>query len=129
MSTVMIEMKPLENPAGDQDEQRIRQLAELLFTSSTTDLSTLPLRGYMKQPGGEMYAFIFDFLQGAQESRPISLHDVLSNPRARFKVSLSHHFHIAQHIVKSVIALHADVWVHKSLMSRSILYSKAGTEE
>jgi hypothetical protein len=135
-SYVLVEMKELEDTTHESPEnkerimkenkERILQLANLLASSGNSDLATLPLRGYLPLPNA--FAFAFRFPEGAVESPPESLYDLVSRPLAASPgLSLPYRFHVAQSIAKSLSALHADDWVHKSFRSRSIVFFKDGT--
>jgi hypothetical protein len=121
--TVLVEMKPLPEVTSEEDETSILKLAQLLALSSGTSLSTIPLRGVLRLEGDNAYAFVFDFPPRTTDAPPTTLFDLIRRPHSITPgLPLPQRFRVAQSIAKSLNALHADNWVHKSFRSRSIVF-------
>lgn len=121
--SVLVETKPLPEVISAEDEQKILHLAQILALSAGTDLSTLPLHGFLRLVDQNAYAFVFDFPLEATDAPPVTLFDLIRRPHSITPgLSLKNRFKIAQSIAKSLVALHADNWVHKSFRSRSIVF-------
>lgn len=120
---VLVEMKPLPGIASDIDESNITQLAHLLALSKDTDLSTIPIKGYLKLADEDAYAFVFKPPPGAADEPPVTLYDLIQRPSSgSTSLSLTQRFKVAQGIARSLNSLHVDKWVHKSFRSRSIVF-------
>jgi hypothetical protein len=121
--SVLAEIKPLPENVSEDDERSILHLAQVLALSSGTDLCTIPLRGFLRLEQENAYAFVFDYPAGAADVPPTTLFDLIRRPHAVSPgLSLPQRFRVAQGIAKSLNALHADSWVHKSFRSRSIVF-------
>ncbi|KAL1637768.1 hypothetical protein SLS56_000323 [Neofusicoccum ribis] len=122
---VLVEVKEVAEQVQVEEEDRVRQLAQLLRLSGTSDLSTLPFRGYSNHGSENKYIFVYDFPDGVQKTAPTTLLETVSRPREVLPgLSLPLRFKIAQSIANSLAALHADKWVHKSFRSGSIVFFK-----
>ncbi|KAJ4290889.1 hypothetical protein N0V90_010085 [Kalmusia sp. IMI 367209] len=116
---ILVEMKYL----APHDEHNVLRLAQILALSSGTNMSTIPLRGFIRLLKEYAYAFIFDFPCGAIDTPLRTLYDLIRRPQALGQgFSLEERFEVALSISKSLTALHADGWVHKNFRSRSIVF-------
>ncbi|TVY88583.1 hypothetical protein LAWI1_G008339 [Lachnellula willkommii] len=135
IESVLVELKRYPPPEDGEDvgmnspdpdtQANVRRLAGLLkISSSGSELRTLPFKYYVHEPKEERYAFIFGYPLHAQQSEPISLHDLVKSsvPEARFP--LATRFQVAQMIAQSIGVFHADGWLHKSVCSRSVVFFK-----
>lgn len=122
-TNVLVELKPLPDMVSGEDERNIIHLAQLLALSTGTDLSTIPLKGVIHLPNENAYAFVFDSPKETTDAPPVTLFDLIRRPHSMTpRLSLRNRFWVAQSIAKSLTALHADRWVHKSFRSRSIVF-------
>jgi hypothetical protein len=129
VESVLVEMKPLPEVVSDTDETNIIRLAQLLALSSGTNLSTIPLRGFLKLEDENAYAFVFGFPPKVADKPPVTLFDLIRRPHSVTQgLALPQRFRVAQSVAKSLNALHADEWVHKSFRSRSIVFFR-GTRD
>lgn len=140
---ILIEYKPIvqrSNPAatGNEVEQSqvtscpdpgAEKLANLLRLARDSEFRILPFIGYVERQSMEppQYAFLFQYPKGALKQFPISLHELLVSESPN--ISLEARFLIAKKVATSVWMLHADNWVHKSILSQSVVffYGPGGT--
>ncbi|KAH7371294.1 hypothetical protein BKA66DRAFT_444244 [Pyrenochaeta sp. MPI-SDFR-AT-0127] len=123
LHSVLVETKPLPENVSEDDERNVLRLAELLALSSGTDLSTIPLQGVLRIAEENAYAFVFNYPSDVTDAPPITLFELIRRPHSVTPgLSLAQRFRVAQSIAKSLNALHADGWVHKSFRSRSIVF-------
>ena len=118
----LVEWKKIDGVAGDSKEDNLKSIHALteLLAASSADVGTLPFRGYFQR--AEAIGLVFDFPADAAEATPKTLLEVVSRSHTGTSLSLPYRFHVAQRIAKSLVALHADGWVHKSVRSRSVVF-------
>lgn len=107
-------------------ETNVRQLAGLLqiTSSGSSELRTLPFKYYVHQPAEKRYAFVFGYPLHAEQSQPVSLHELIRSSNQKNQIPLAARFRIAQIIAQSIGVFHADDWVHKSVCSQSVVFFK-----
>ena len=120
-------MEDVELPSEAQefDKNQVQQLASMLSTAQDSSLHTLPFKGYILQGKTEnhrRYAFVYDFPAEANQTEPISLHDLLSSPAPTTRLPLPSRFEIARTIATTIGTLHADGWLHKSIRSHNLIF-------
>lgn len=132
---ILIEYKPIvqrSNPAtgGEVKQSQVTsrpdtgaaKLANLLRLARDSDFRILPFIGYVERQSMEppQYAFLFQYPKGALEQLPTSLHELLDSESRN--ISLEARFSIAKKVATSLWILHADNWVHKSILSQSVVF-------
>lgn len=131
---VLVEYKEYGKPSDSHskittaktgDDTRVHQLAALLSTSGSSNLRTLPFKGYMDQEERKRHAFVFTFPETAHRAEPTSLHSMINAATLNSRLSLPSRFQVAQIVSKTIGAFHADGWVHKSVRSQSIVFFRS----
>lgn len=107
-----------------ETEVNVRRLAGLLqiTSSGSNELRTLPFKYYVHQPAEKRYAFLFGYPLYAEQSQPLSLHELITSPNLEHQFALAARFRVAQMIAQSIAVFHADDWVHKSVRSESVVF-------
>jgi len=103
------------------------QMARLLVAAGDGHFNTLRLNSYAYNADRAQYVFLFDHPNGASpQLRPLSLHNLISSRGGdgapEHKLELKQRFRVAQMLVRSIGALHAVGWLHKSIRSHAIKF-------
>lgn len=101
------------------------QLARLLVAAGKGHFNTLQLNSYSFNTDKAQYVFLFDHPAGSSPRlSPLSLHHLISchDGAPELKLELKQRFRVAQMLVRSIGALHAAGWLHKSIRSHAIKF-------
>ena len=127
-SRTLVEYKVYQSHGGE-----VHQLASLLRSageaSETSNLLSLPFRGYVDHPEDNLFAFYYEFPTNTKPVMPVSLYDCIAGqgdpPISENAFSLPRRFAVAQAYAKALWTFHQSDWVHKSIWSRSLVFFKA----
>jgi hypothetical protein len=114
----MVEAKIIEgeDKVKTDNTENIKKLAKLL-TNSEEKLGTLSFLGYFQDDS--KFDFVFGFPEGAQQSHPTTLSDLLVVKGLK-AVTIPMRFHMARQAASYLFQLHASKWIHKSIQSKPL---------
>ena len=104
------------------NEHYVPQLAAILRAAGDHQFHTLPFIGYAWDSTRYEFAFLFEYPSLAADRKPQSLWDCLLSAEPMFKPTLKQRFRLAQSIARSIGALHANGWLHKSIRAHAIKF-------
>jgi hypothetical protein len=141
---VLIEWQEINRSLQQTDQDlvysRIRNLASLLEMPKPSLFCLLPCLGliedseYAKQhTGHKRVGYVFQYPDSSSaDTPPVTLHEVIcsastTKDKGKKYAPLDHRFRLAQPLASAVLLLHSSKWLHRTLRSSNVLFSRQKT--
>lgn len=134
---VLVEYKSVSLRMRSKLRFRVENLAVLLSTAKDPEFLTLNCLGFFEDTAKSCFVFVYAYpaylsegigSQSRKISQPVSLHDILRDPKFR-QPSATTRLRLGLDISRTLLAFHTAGWLHKNIRSENILFFPAHEQD